>query len=100
MKKKFVKLFLFLAVLFTVSLSASAQIYVKVRPTFPIVVRTQQPSHDQVWINEDWENRGGNYVYVGGHWSTPPHQGYVRRSGYWKHSRRGNIWVQGTWRRR
>ena len=100
MKRKLFKLLLLIVVLVTVSLSASAQIYVRIRPTFPIVVRTEQPSYSHVWIEEDWEYRGGTYVYVGGHWATPPRQGYVRRSGHWKHNRRGNVWIHGSWRRR
>ena len=100
MKKLFFKLLLLFVVLFTVCLSASAQIYVKIRPVFPIIVRTEQPSREHVWIDEDWEYRGGSYVYTGGHWAPPPHRGYVRRSGHWKHNKRGNAWIRGTWRRR
>ena len=100
MKKLFFKLVLLFVVLITVCLSASAQVYVQIRPVVPVVIRTEQPSRNYVWIDEEWENRGGTYVYVGGHWAPPPRQGYVRRSGHWKHNRRGNVWIQGTWRRR
>jgi hypothetical protein len=99
MKKKSIKLLLLFIVLFTVSFSASSQVYVKIRPVVPIVVRPAQPSRDQVWINEEWEPNGGEYRYVGGHWASPPHQGYRRRSGHWQHSRHGEMWVQGGWRR-
>jgi hypothetical protein len=100
MKKNLFKLLLLIVVLFTVFFSASAQIYVKIRPVFPIVVRTVQPSHQHVWIEEDWESRGGTYVYVGGHWVNPPLNRYVWKKGHWKHNRRGNIWIRGTWKRR
>ncbi len=100
MKKNLIKLSLLLVVLFTVFISASAQIYVKIRPTFPIVVRTEQPSRNYVWIDEEWEHRGGTYVYTGGHWVNPPPNRYVWKKGRWKHNKRGNIWIPGTWRRR
>jgi WXXGXW repeat (2 copies) len=101
MKKKLIKSLFFLVIIFTVSFSASAQIYVKIRPVVPVVtVRPPQPSRNHVWIDEEWEPRGHGYKYSGGHWANPPHRGYTRRSGHWQHSRRGDVWVQGSWRRR
>ncbi len=41
MKKKLAQLMLFTIIFFGASFSASAQIYVKVRPVIPIVVRTE-----------------------------------------------------------
>jgi hypothetical protein len=99
MKKKLSKLLFLFAIIFSVSLSSSAQIYVKIRPPGPIIVRPPQPSRAHVWIGEDWESHEGTYRYSGGHWATPPHRGYTRRSGYWKQTRHGQIWVQGSWRR-
>jgi len=99
MKKNFIKLLLLLIVLFSVSFSASAQIYVSIRPHVPVIVRPPQPSQTHVWVDEEWRPRGRNYRYTGGRWETPPHQGYTRRPGHWQKTRRGNIWIQGTWRR-
>lgn len=99
MKKKLIKLLLLFVILFTVSFAASAQIYVKIRPVAPVVIRTAQPRSDNVWVDEEWHQRRGNYSYAGGHWERPPHRGYVRKSGYWKRTDRGEIWIQGTWRR-
>jgi WXXGXW repeat (2 copies) len=101
MKKKVSKALFLFAVIFAVSFSASAQIYVKVRPVFPRVeVRPAQPSPSHVWIDEEWQPRGHSYRYTGGHWAQPPHRGYIRTAGHWRHSNRGDVWVQGTWRRR
>ena len=95
------KLFLLLGFLFFVSVSASAQIYVRVRPAVPVIVRPPQPSSAHVWINEEWEPNGGSYRYAGGHWAAPPHPGYYWRSGHWRrHHQDGEEWVRGGWRRR
>lgn len=103
MKSKFVKL-AFLAILMvaagSISNSASAQIYVSVRPVWHPVVRPVAPSPRHVWIDEEWESRGGTYVAVGGHWAEPPHPGWIWISGHWAHERRGDWWVAGHWRRR
>ncbi len=99
MKKKMIKFVLMLIFLITVSFSATAQVYVKIRPTFPVTVRTQQHRSNQVWVDEDWQPRGRHYRYNGGRWVTPPHRGYVRKPGHWEQRRRGQVWIQGTWSR-
>lgn len=81
------------------SSSVSAQIYVKVRPVFTAPPRPPAPSRTHVWIGEEWENRGGAYVSVGGHWEAPPHPGWIWIPGHWAHERRGDYWIRGHWRR-
>ena len=86
---------------FTIAFTASSQVYVKVRPVAPVIVRSAAPSPAHVWIGEEWEVRGGRYVYVGGHWAAPPHPGWVWVPGHWRHSaHRGDIWMRGHWRKR
>ena len=80
--------------------TASAQVYVTVRPTYAPVVRPAAPSPAHVWIEEDWAYRGGRYVAVGGHWVAPPHPGWAWIPGRWVQSRRGWRWIPGHWRRR
>ena len=100
MKKNLFKLFLLTAILFTVSFAASAQVYVRIRPSIPVIERPEQPSRVHVWIGEEWEPNGDGYRYSGGHWATPPHRGYVRRPGHWRrHGQDGERWVAGGWRR-
>jgi len=99
MKKNFVKLMFLLGIIFTMSASASAQIYVKIRPHFQTVVRTPPPSRNHVWIDEDWRSSGRNYRNNGGRWANPPHRGDTWNSGRWQHSNRGDIWIKGSWRR-
>ncbi len=88
-------------IILAVSFSASAQIYVKIRPVAPVIVRTAAPSAAHVWIDEEWEPREGKYAYVGGHWAAPPHPGWTWVPGHWKrHDRSGEEWVRGHWRKR
>jgi hypothetical protein len=100
MKKRLSKMFFLMLVAFSISFAASAQIYVQIRPTFPVVVRPPQPSRGYVWVNEEWEPNGNEYRYSGGRWEAPSHPGYYRRQGYWKQSSRGNTWVRGGWQQR
>ena len=101
MKKYVVKLaFLVIVLVAAGAMSASAQVYVTVRPEFHRVVRPVAPSRTHVWIDEDWEYRSGHYVAVGGHWAAPPHPGWVWVPGRWAHARRGYQWIPGRWRRR
>jgi hypothetical protein len=82
---------------FALGFSAQAQIYVSIRPSFPVIVRTPQPQPTYIWIEEDWELVGGAYRYSGGHWASPPQQGYYHSRGYWKASKHGSTWVKGRW---
>src|SRR5579863_1486697 len=62
MQKKLVKLaFLVMLMVGAGSMSASAQLYVTVRPVWHPVVRPVAPSPRHVWIDEEWEARGGTY---------------------------------------
>ena len=99
MKKKLVTLILFSIILLYVSLSASAQIYVKIRPVMPTVVITERPSSAHVWIGEEWNEDRGNYKYSGGRWETPPHPGYRWEQGHWNHHKEhGDQWIRGRWK--
>jgi len=80
--------------------SASAQVYVTVRPTWAPAARPAAPGPGYVWIGEDWQYRGGRYVPVGGHWAAPPRRGWIWIPGRWVHTRRGWQWLPGHWRRR
>ena len=101
MKKQFQKLALFFMLIMALGLSVSAQIYVRVRPAIPVIVRPPQPSPVHVWIGEEWEPRGGTYAYIGGHWAAPPRPGFIWVTGHWRrHGRDGEVWMPGHWRRR
>ncbi len=96
--KKNKKLLLALAIaMFCGTYSASAQIYVHVRPIARVVVRTEQPSPQHVWVREDWRENNGRYEDRGGRWVAPPAEGYKYHEGHWDHSRQGHRWHQGGW---
>jgi len=96
--KRIQKLLLVFAVAMSCGIySASAQIYVHVRPIAPIIVQTERPSPRHVWVGEDWAERDGAYVHIGGHWEAPPQEGYHYNQGHWDHSSRGNRWHEGGW---
>lgn len=99
--KTSIKLLLFLVFFAGATQSASAQIYVNIRPPVPVVVKTTQPKPNYVWVEEEWEPNGNDYRYVGGHWVAPPQPNYVYRQGYWKkgHKNKGQRWVAGKWRK-
>jgi len=95
------KMLLILGILVVCAVSSSqAQIVVNVRPVMPHYVRVEAPSPRHVWIGEEWEPRGGTYVFVGGHWAMPPYPRAVWIGGHWDRRPRGEVWVPGHWRRR
>jgi hypothetical protein len=98
MKKILVKSLLLAAIAFGASYTATAQIYVNVRPVAPVVVRTPAPSPRHVWIDEEWREEGHGYKYAGGHWELPPHPGEKWIPGHWAHEGRGDRWIPGHWR--
>jgi hypothetical protein len=79
------------------SSSVSAQIFVTIRPSRPVYVRTTAPSPRHIWIEEDWNERGDGYEWGGGHWAEPPRPGNRYHRGYWRHSSRGDQWTPGRW---
>ena len=98
MKKSLVKVMLFSLIFFGACFSASAQIYVTVRPVSPTIVMTTRPSPTHVWIGEEWNENGGSYRYSGGHWDNPPHAGDRWNQGHWDHDKdHGDHWTRGSW---
>lgn len=100
MKKHLAKIAILSGIIMALAFSASAQVYVNVRPEPPVIVRTEAPSREHIWIGEDWEERNGAYVHVGGHWALPPHRGQIWVGGHWVHRRGGWYWIHGHWRGR
>ena len=97
MKNKLIKVSFLVTLFFTVALSATAQVYVSIRPPVPVIVRPPQPTVTHVWVSEEWEPVGNSYRYSGGHWAAPPSPGYYRKPGHWKTNKQGQYWVPGGW---
>ena len=76
-----------------------AQVIVNIRPELPRHERVIAPSPRHVWVEEEWEPRGGSYVFVGGHWVEPPYERAIWIPGHWQQHRRGWFWKPGHWKR-
>jgi hypothetical protein len=101
MKKFFLKTIMLLAIGFSFTIVAEAQIVVKVRPAAPVIrARPVAPSPKHVWVGGNYVWRGGTYVYEEGYWATPPGPGRIWVEGHWKNKRGGWVWVPGHWKRR
>jgi YXWGXW repeat-containing protein len=99
MKKYLSKIIALFFVALAFSFSASAQLIVKVRPSFVVRERPIAPSPRHVWVGDEWAWRNGNYVHVDGYWAEPG-AGYSEWvPGHWRgNDRRGWRWVPGHWR--
>jgi hypothetical protein len=105
MKKMSRVLFLAMAVsIFTVwqsNAQVAAGVYVHVRPSRPhdvVVVRPPRPSHDRVWVSEEWAPADTTYVYHKGYWAVPPRPTAVWVPGHWRYdANKGYIWIPGHW---
>ena len=96
MKKLLLIITLFSSLQVFVSTISAQEIFVKVRPTAPVVVRPPRPRPEHIWVEGEWEWRDGRYVYMPGYW-TLPRRGFHYVPGYWRHTRRGEVWVRGVW---
>lgn len=104
MKGKRIAILLFIMAFSLFSISGFSQdaapnITVKVKPQVPQYQRGPQPSPKHVWIDEEWQARGNQYVFVGGKWYVPPHPNYNWVFGHWKHHPNGWEWVNGYWKK-
>jgi len=68
-------------------------------PAAPAPMVVVQPGPGYVWVDGEWEWRGG-WVWVGGHWVRPPFVGAWWIHGYWYHGPHGWYHQPGYWRRR
>ena|SRR5215831_20644717 len=94
------KRFLIIAgLILSFSAASEAQVFVKVRPSAPVIVRPNAPSSRHVWIEGEWVVRGGRYEYVPGYWSVPRPGYHQWVPGRWIARRHGWYWVPGHWRR-
>jgi hypothetical protein len=71
--------------------------YVSARPVAPVYVRPVAPYPGAVWVQGEWEWRGGRYEYVPGYWARPRGQ-RVYVEGGWVTGPRGYYWRHGYWR--
>ena len=80
--------------------AVAQEIIITERPVRPHYEHVAAPSPRHVWIEEEWEPRGGRYVFAGGHWTEPPRPEMVWVPGFWERGPRGEVWVRGHWEER
>lgn len=85
--------------LFGITYSADAQLYVKTKPGKPakIKMKSEPGSRDEVYIDEDWEPQGTQYVWNGDRWVKVPKPDNVWIPGYWVEKKKGWVWIPGHW---
>ena len=99
MKKFISRIVVMIAIAISFSVSADAQLTIKIRPIAPHRVRPMPPSPKHVWVNGEWNVNSGHYAYTDGYWSEPRGRYHRHSEGHWKKTRHGWIWVPGGWRR-
>ena len=85
------------SLLWQVSVSGQ-EVIIRARPERPRYERVAAPSPRHVWIDEEWEPRGGAYVFAGGRWAEPPREGMKWMPGHWAQRPGGEVWVSGHWK--
>ena|SRR5579875_3798816 len=88
------------SVLLAGTLSAGAQVYVRIGPPPPPVREVVPPPPHPGWVWQPGYHRwdGGRYVWVPGAYVAPPHPHAYWVPGHWRNTPRGYIWVEGHWR--
>jgi len=100
MKKLRILGLLFVAFMFSASIS-QAQIIVKIKPKPPkAVVKPPKPGPKHVWIagHWQWNKQTNNYVWTKGHWTKPKRPGTTWVPGHWNDTPNGYKWVPGHWK--
>jgi hypothetical protein len=55
------------------------------------------PATDAVWVEGYWAFVNQSWVWIPGHWDTPPHPSARWVPGYWEQTPSGSIWKSGRW---
>ncbi len=75
--------------------------YVSVPPPPPrheVVIESQRPSREHVWIKGYYVWRDGHHAWIAGHWERPPHPHAVWVEPRWEAHPQGHVFIEGCWR--
>jgi hypothetical protein len=67
-------------------------------PRHEVIVESQRPSRDHVWIKGYYVWRDGRHVWLDGHWERPPHPHAVWVEPRWEKHPEGHVFIEGFWR--
>jgi hypothetical protein len=86
-------------VVLAASLSAGAQIVVRIGPPPPHPVEVVPPPPHPGWVWQPGYHRwdGARYVWVPGRYAVPPRPGVRWVPGHWANRGGGYVWVEGHW---
>ena len=67
----------------------------------PPAPKTEQqpepPAKNAVWLSGNWRYYTGRYVWVAGHWATPPKPHAVYEQPHWTVRNGNNMFTEGYW---
>lgn len=76
---------------------AGIDVVVRRPPPNRVEVRAPAPGPGYIWIQGHQAWQGGDYVWVGGRWDSPPRPRAHWVAGHWAHARGGWYWIEGRW---
>lgn len=81
-----------------VVVSPTGQVYVPHAPPPPRHESAGAPmSADDIWTPGYWTYSNSRWVWIPGHWQTPPQSGTTWVAGHWDETSRGWYWTPGHW---
>ena len=88
-------------VILAATLTAGAQIVVRIGPPPPHPVEVIPAAPHPGWVWQPGYHRwdGHGYVWVGGHYAEPPYAHAHWVEGHWANRGGGYVWVEGHWHR-
>ncbi|MEO6992503.1 MAG: hypothetical protein ABI273_02635 [Lacunisphaera sp.] len=67
-------------------------------PRHEVVIESQRPSREHVWIKGYYVWRDGRHAWISGHWERPPHPHAVWVEPRWENHPQGHLFISGYWR--
>jgi len=67
-------------------------------PRREVIIESQRPSREHVWIRGYYVWREGRHVWIAGHWELPPRPHAVWVEPRWERHPEGHVFIEGYWR--
>ena len=76
---------------------AEVEIHCAPPPPVVVITRPPPPSGLHIWIDGHYVVRSGSWVWVGGYWARPPHDGAVWAPSHIRQREHVYLWRPGHW---